>query len=145
MNIKIIPLILLLILTGCNVKSDKFDICSGKPVHITINNSILNSSVACTQEEQNKGLMFIKKLEDNSGMIFVFEKDRPLSFWMKNTEIPLSIAFVNKELTIVDIKEMNALDETPVNASSPAMYAIEANKNWFLNQKINIGDKIKIE
>lgn len=125
---------LILIFSCSNVRTAK----------IKMGNNIYNLEIADTQELRSKGLMFRKKLPQNSGMIFVFSYDDYRSFYMKNTLIPLDIAFVNSSLEIVNIEQMQPLDETPVYSNEKAMYAIEMNRNFFEKNNIKTGDKIEI-
>ena len=88
---------------------------------------------AMTPQEITRGLMFRDKLGPNEGMLFFFENEQTLSFWMKNTVIDLSIAFIDRNKTIVDIKEMKATKPTDINIPSyesakPAKFALEMNK-----------------
>ena len=109
---------------------------------IKINNALLKVAVAKTEPEQKKGLMHIKGLSCNHGMLFQYSKEQFLSFWMKNTKIPLSIAFIDKDLRIVQIEDMKPLDEKPVKSSQKVMWALEANKGWFDNNNVSLGDKV---
>lgn len=86
------------------------------------------------------GLMFRKYLGKNSGMLFVFESEDYHPFWMKNTYIPLDIAFINKSGTIVDIRHMTPLSTRRIIASSPFKYALEMNLEWFKDNGIKIGN-----
>ena len=87
------------------------------------------------------------QLEDNSGMLFLFDREQVLNFWMKNTLIPLSIAYINKNCEIVDIQQMypykNPSDLTHYPSKSPGKYALEVNLGWFQKNNIKVGDKIK--
>lgn len=100
---------------------------------------------ACTDQEQQQGLMFRKSMPENQGMLFVFDRERPLSFWMKNTLIPLSIAYIDKQGKIIDIQKMQPLDETGHLASGLAQYALEMNQGWFEKNMISVGASIQID
>jgi uncharacterized protein len=97
--------------------------------------------IADTPAEQEYGLMGRTALAPDGGMLFVFDQDQPLSFWMKDTLIPLSIAFINSEGTIVDIQDMQPLDETPHDSAAPAQYALEVNQGFFAANGIQVGDQ----
>ena len=80
-------------------------------------------------------------------MLFVFERESTLSFWMKNTLIPLSIAYINKDCTIVDIQQMIPAVKGDLNpmtypSKKPAIYALETNINWYKKNNVNVGDRI---
>ena len=83
-------------------------------------------------------------LEDGYGMLFIFEKDQVLSFWMKNTFIPLSIAYITSDGRIVDIKDMYPLDESSVVSSRSVRYALEVPQGWFSRAGVHLGDIVII-
>ena len=135
------------LLVGCQPKTSVSNspLCAYQGVQLSINKNILSTYIACSNQDKANGLMHRTFLEENTGMIFLFKDERLQSFWMKNTLIDLSIAFVDSNWKIVDIREMQANDLTPVVSNKPALYAIEANKNWFSHHNINVGDTIKIK
>jgi len=100
--------------------------------------------IARTDEERSKGLMYRKDLPDGQGMLFIFERDQQLSFWMKNTIIPLSIAFIASNGHIVDIKDMRPRDLTSIQSSIPVRYALEVPQGWFQRVNVRHGDVVKI-
>ncbi|MEO0073709.1 MAG: DUF192 domain-containing protein [candidate division WOR-3 bacterium] len=100
--------------------------------------------VAADKITRQRGLMFRSSLAPDSGMLFVFESDEPRSFWMYNTYLPLSVAFVDSAGTIVNIVEMAPNDTTIRYLSErPARYALEMNSGWFASHSIKPGDTIK--
>ncbi len=87
--------------------------------------------------------MFRSTLSPDSGMFFIFDRDEPLRFWMKNCYIPLSIAFIDSQGIITDILEMAPLDTTTIYCSSkPVRYALEAVAGWFTFNQIKPGDTV---
>jgi len=102
--------------------------------------AVIKAEIARTSEERSLGLMHRKELPDGEGMLFVFEKDDILHFWMKNTLIPLSIAFIAYDGKIIEIKNMYPHDETPVMSSRSARYALEVPQGWFARAGVNEGD-----
>jgi len=106
--------------------------------------AVIKAEIAKTQEERNKGLMYRKSLQDGQGMLFIFEKDDVLSFWMKNTFVPLSIAFITYDGRIIDIKDMYPHDTNSVKSSRSARYALETPQGWFSRVGVNTGDIVKI-
>jgi len=113
-------------------------------VQLTIGGARLWAEVAEDEAARSQGLMYRRQMPEDEGMLFVFEYPQPLSFWMRNTLIPLEIAFVAGDGRILNILEMKPLDEGPrYNSSGPALYAIEANAGWFRNNGIKAGDKVK--
>jgi uncharacterized membrane protein (UPF0127 family) len=101
--------------------------------------------IAVTEEERSKGLMFRKELEDGKGMIFLFEKDQIMSFWMKNTLVPLSIAFILSDGRIAEIRDMEPRSLASVNSERSCRYALEAPKGWFDKVGVGVGDRVSVE
>ncbi|MDR0409541.1 MAG: DUF192 domain-containing protein [Spirochaetaceae bacterium] len=91
----------------------------------------INVELARTDEEHRMGLMFRKKLDDGDGMLFIYGRDQILSFWMKNTLIPLSIAFISYNGIITEILDMQPQSLRPVRSSRSVRYALEAPQGWF--------------
>jgi uncharacterized membrane protein (UPF0127 family) len=91
----------------------------------------LTAELARTNEEQSMGLMFRKKLDDGEGMLFVYGKDQTLSFWMKNTVIPLSIAFISRDGQIIEIQDMRMQSLQSIRSSRSVRYALEVPQGWF--------------
>lgn len=115
-----------------------------KSVKLIINQKPIEVDIACSDKQKAKGLMNITKLPQDKGMIFIFHTTQVLEFWMKNTLIDLSIAYIDKNWKIIDIQEMKANDLTPVISKKPAIFALEANAYWFSNNNIKIGDTVKM-
>lgn len=105
----------------------------------------LKAEVADDNEEKKTGLMFRKSLPPDEGMIFVYNNPTYLNFWMQNTYIPLSIAFVHKKNFIISIHDMKPMDTSIISSDTPAVYAIEVNKGWFHKNKILNGSKVRME
>ncbi|MCB0371009.1 MAG: DUF192 domain-containing protein [Bdellovibrionales bacterium] len=105
--------------------------------------------IAETDKQRAYGLMNRTNLEKNSGMLFIFPNEEIRFFWMKNTFVDLSIAYINKNKKIIDIQDMmaatSALDENlPAYPSKDkAMYALEVNKDWFKKNNIKVGNSLQ--
>jgi hypothetical protein len=95
-------------------------------------------------EERAVGLMSRESLPEGQGMLFVFEQEAQHSFWMKDTLIPLSIAFIEDEGDIVDIQDMEPLSEDNHVGAEPYLYAIETNGGWFERNGIGVGSGVRI-
>lgn len=107
---------------------------------ITIDDVKLFVEIVQNPDERALGLMNRDHLPENRGMLFVFQVSQPLSFWMRNTFIPLDIAFIDEAGKIVDIQTMEPLDESKNYVSSaPAQYALEVNKGWFSRNNLKVG------
>ena len=100
--------------------------------------------IADDDAERQRGLMERTALAENAGMLFVFEGEQALSFWMRNTLIPLSIAYIDAEGRIVDIQDMQPLDETSHPSAEPAQYALEVNQGFFAERGIEVGDEVEL-
>jgi len=107
---------------------------------ITVNGSPIKVEVADTQDLRQDGLMHRDSLESNCGMLFIFEDSGPRGFWMKNTRIPLSIAFISDSGEILNIEDMHPHDMSTVRSQGPARCALEMNQGWFKNNGVAMGD-----
>ncbi len=99
--------------------------------------------VAKSPEERARGLMGRKHLGKDEGMLFIFEREDYHGFWMKNTFIPLSIAFIDRKGRIVGITDMRPLTLESHLPPRPILYALEMNKGWFSANKIRLGDIVR--
>ena len=100
--------------------------------------------VAQCDTSRRKGLMNRLSLDENSGMLFVFSDTENRSFWMKETYLPLSIAYLDEAGVIINIEKMTPLDLTSIKSSRPARYALEMNEGWFERNGVFIGDTINV-
>ncbi|MDI7260962.1 MAG: DUF192 domain-containing protein [Thermodesulfobacteriota bacterium] len=99
--------------------------------------------VAKTPDERAMGLMGRKELGKDEGMFFIFESEGYHGFWMKDTLIPLSIAFIDREGRIVKITDMKPLTLTSHSPPQPVLYALEMNKGWFSRNGVRVGDVVR--
>jgi len=104
---------------------------------IRVDGNLLQVEIADTEAKRRIGLMYRKNLKENEGMLFVFPRADYLSFWMKNTYIPLSIAYFNEDRRLVDMYDMkpNQIKEF-YNATEKVIYALEVNQGWFQKKGI---------
>ena len=105
--------------------------------------------IADTPEKRAHGLMFVKKLSKDQGMLFVFDSPEIQSFWMKNTLIPLSIGYFDEKKRLIEVLEMQpeslvSRELATYPSSAPAKYALEMNKGWFKENNIKAGAEIKV-
>ena len=112
-------------------------------VTIVVNQKPITVEIADEPHERARGLMFREEIPKNGGMLFVYKEESIRSFWMKNTYIPLSIAYVDKSGKIIHIANMNPRDETSVPSIYPAKYALEMNQGWFEKHQVTVGMKIE--
>jgi uncharacterized protein len=109
-------------------------------VELSIKKSKLKAEVAADNGTRSVGLMNRFSLKPDHGMIFVFAQSEPLGFWMKNTFIPLSIAYIDSKGVIVSIIDMKPQDESAHPSGAPAMFALEMKQGWFKQRGIVAGD-----
>ncbi len=113
-------------------------------VELRIKDARASADVVSKPEDRALGLMFRRSLAPDSGMLFIFDTTEYQRFWMKNTLIRLSIAFITGDSLIADILEMAPLDTTtPYASSKPARYALEMNSGWFQSHGIKPGDTVR--
>jgi len=98
--------------------------------------------VANTDESRRKGLMFQSELKLNSGMIFIWPESKKHCMWMKNTSIPLSVAYLSADGRIKEIYDMVPFSEESICSRKNVRMAVEVNQGWFLQNKVAIGDRI---
>jgi uncharacterized membrane protein (UPF0127 family) len=102
----------------------------------------LNIEVPDTPTKFKLGLMFRESLEEDSGMLFIFEEVGQRFFHMKDTKIPLDIAFVKEDGTIESIKELDPYNILPVASEGEVLYALEVNRGWFTEHNVKVGDTV---
>lgn len=103
---------------------------------------LIRAEVAADHETRGRGLMFRKSLERNAGMLFVFERAGGHCMWMKNTYVPLSVAFLDAQGVIINIADMEPHSEQSHCAARPATYALEMNRGWFAERGIKPGMRL---
>ena len=103
------------------------------------------AEIAVKPEDRNRGFMERKNIPQGTGMLFVFENDQILNFWMKNTPTPLSIAYISKDGKIKDILDMQPFSLADITSSGYVRYALEVPQGWFKKNGIAVGDAIKID
>lgn len=114
-------------------------------IHTAVSDVSVSVEIADNLEEQTVGLMYRTSLEENQGMLFVFENEEQKIFWMKNTKIPLDIIFIDADGVIVDMKENFqpcVVEECEKYYSKPAQYALEVNAGFVEEHGVVIGDSM---
>lgn len=102
------------------------------------------AEVARTPEARERGLMFRQEVPQGTGMLFVFPEVAIRSFWMRNTFVPLDIAFLDEHLVVVDIQAMEPQTEDLHQSARPAMFALEVPQGWFAEKGIRVGDTARV-
>lgn len=110
---------------------------------LSIDGHKLSAEIAESEQQRQFGLMHRKALAKDSGMLFVFDSSNNVCFWMKDTLIPLSIAFINERGVITQIEDMQPEDTKYVCAKDKISYALEVNQGWFTRNKIEKGMSIE--
>lgn len=109
---------------------------------LTIGVHLIRAEVATTDAERARGLMFRDKLGENEGMVFRFPSSGQACMWMKNTLLPLSVAFIGDDGRIINIEDMQPKMLNSHCAKRPARYALEMNKGWFRKRNIKPGTAV---
>lgn len=105
----------------------------------------VEAELAIKPEERNFGFMERKKIPDGTGMLFIFESDQILSFWMKNTPHPLSIAYIDSKGVIKNIYDMTPFSLSSITSTVSVRYALEVPQGWFKKKNIQEGDSISLD
>jgi hypothetical protein len=109
----------------------------------------LSVEIADTPEARRRGLMHRASLPESEGMLFIYPASGPRSFWMKNTLIPLSVAFISSGWRITEIIRMNPVagnaDPPTYRSRKPARYALEVNQGWFKKNGVGVGARVRVE
>ncbi len=104
---------------------------------------LIHAEVARTEEQRAIGLMNRKEMGANAGMLFVFEQPGVQCFWMRNTLIPLAVAFVGDDGTIINLDEMQPLSDASHCSAKPVRYVLEMNQGWFTKRALKAGTKLR--
>jgi len=113
-------------------------------IALTIGDIRVSAEVADDPDEKTIGLMGRTELAEGEGMLFVFSRPQPMGFWMKDTLLPLSIAYINRDGIIREIHDMQPLDESPIpSLFADLVYALEVPQGWFAKNGILAGDKVE--
>jgi len=104
------------------------------------------AELAITPEQKAAGMMFRQEMGEMEGMLFIFGEPHRASFWMRNTLLPLSAAYIDNEGVILEIRDMKPLDETPVVAATDQVrYVLETRQGWFERNKVPVGSVVRTE
>ncbi len=109
---------------------------------ITAGMYLIDTQVAATPQQREVGLMFRERMPQSEGMLFVFDRPSEQCFWMKNTLIPLTAAFVADDGRIVNLADMKPLSTESHCSKQPVRYVLEMNQGWFLKKGIKAGFKL---
>lgn len=136
------PLLLAVVASiGCGTKTAAPGL-PGQRIALQLSGATISVEVACDGPSRQLGLMHRKTLPESAGMLFVFPRAQRQSFWMKNTHVPLSIAFIDDKGKILQIEHMKPKDERHTVSMSSVSYALEMNRGWFDRHGVRVGDSI---
>jgi uncharacterized membrane protein (UPF0127 family) len=110
---------------------------------LRIKGHALRAELANDDETRQTGLMYRQRLPEAAGMLFVYEAESRHAMWMRNTLIPLSVAFIDRRGQIINIEDMAPQTEEAHAARAPAAYALEVNQGWFKKYNIKPGDRVE--
>ena len=111
-------------------------------IKISAGMHLIDTQIASTEQQRATGLMFRKDMPQTEGMLFVFEQASQQCFWMKNTLLPLSAAFVADDGTIVNLVEMKPQTTDSHCSTQPVRFVLEMNQGWFQKKGIKAGFKL---
>jgi uncharacterized membrane protein (UPF0127 family) len=118
--------------------------CAELPqITLSVGSHKLTAEVASDDAQRSLGLMHRRMLPENRGMLFVFSDVALHGMWMKNTYLPLSVAFLDRDGAIINILDMEPHVEKTHSATRPAKYALEMNQGWFKKRGVKAGDKVE--
>jgi uncharacterized membrane protein (UPF0127 family) len=100
--------------------------------------------LAVTPQQRAQGLMYRRALDPDAGMLFIFPTDSRSGFWMRNTYIPLDIAYIDARFTVIDIRQGTPLDETVLTPDASYRYVLEVNQGWFAAHGLGVGARVTI-
>ncbi len=134
-----LALTLIILFTFSSKKDKKEDLCKLK-----IAGQEITVELASTIWQRQEGLKHRDSLPENHGMLFIFSEEEYLAFWMKDTYIPLSIAFISKEGVIAQIESMEPLSHDRHISHEKAKYALEMRKGWFEGHNVKVGSRVEL-
>ncbi|MEW6026094.1 MAG: DUF192 domain-containing protein [Planctomycetota bacterium] len=109
---------------------------------LTVNGKSIKAELAGDEQTRVQGLKYRTALATDSGMLFAYPDERIMHFWMKDTPLPLSIAFIKSDGSILEIRDMEPFSLESIASAAPAQYALEANRGWFKDNQVKPGDKV---
>ena len=111
---------------------------------LRIGPTVIKAEIARTEGERERGLMYRSKLPDGTGMLFIFDSDQRLSFWMKNTLLPLSLAYISSDGVIRQIVDLEPQSLEAIQSERSVRYALEAPRGWFDRAGVKVGDSLQL-
>lgn len=145
----LMPLVLLLALVAVSCADD------GLPKAKTSDRAVVTVSagevsarvtveIASTEKQRQQGLMLRQSMAEDAGMLFLFPTDTTVGFWMRNTYLPLDIAYIDSLGKVLEIRRAQPLDETPLTPKGPYRYTLEVNQGWFERHGFGAGATLSL-
>lgn len=140
-----LPWLLLPLVAACGEGPAGPDPCDPSPADVVcLDGQALTVEIADEPDERSTGLMGRDSLPDDHGMLFVFPEPDTLRFWMKDTTIPLDLAYLDADGVIFQVLEMEPLSREIRPSDRPALYALEVNRGWFADHGVGEGDTARL-
>ena len=114
-----------------------------RTINLTAGIHIIKTELAVTPEQQQIGMMFRREMGTHEGMLFVNDEPGVRCFWMRNTLVPLTIAFIADDGTIVNLADMDAQSDASHCSAKPVRYALEVNRGWFAKRGLKAGLRLQ--
>jgi uncharacterized protein len=143
LNVQRVALALLCALAHPAVQAQQAPQPRLETVELTAGMHVIKAELAVTPTQQAVGMMMRTEMGANEGMLFVNSESAPRCFWMRNTLLPLSIAFISDDGTIVNIAEMQPRSDQSHCSTQPVRYALEMNKGWFAKRGLQPGFRLR--
>jgi len=105
---------------------------------------VVQVEIAATPQQRQQGLMWRQELDPDWGMLFLFPANSAGGFWMRNTYVPLDIAYIGVDGTVQEIRAAQPLDETVLTPAKAYRYVLEVNQGWFAQHGLGVGSKITL-
>lgn len=131
-----------LALLGCSLLASAGAQSPLPTTRLTAGIHLITAEVAATDPARMRGLMFRERLAPNSGMLFIFDDKAMQCMWMRNTFVPLSVAFIEDDGSIVNIEDMQPRTEASHCAKRPVRYALEMELGWFARRGLQSGSRL---
>lgn len=132
MNKVLLLICMLLLSCSAQPKTESFEL-----VNLTVGSLHIEVQLAATEAQRAQGLMF--QTSADPGMLLLYDKPQRISLWMRNTSMPLDVAFIDANWEIIRLVELEPFDETPVSSDYPVIAALELPRGWFKERQIGVG------
>lgn len=134
-----IPALTAVLLLGFAISGVGAELPTGE---LRVADQTLTVEIAATPQAMARGLMFREHMPESHGMLFIWPSDQVVAMWMKNTLIPLSVAFIDRDFRVLNLADMEPLSLRMHPSHGPARYALEVNEGWFARHGIAAGTRI---